>query len=359
MSDPEFFPAPTPIPLAEIVVFCNAWTPEGANVAVAIDGIGPLDRAGPGDITFFDNRRYATALSATRASACFCVESDVGLVPTNVTAVVTSHPHRAFALVAARLFPSAASLQGISGGEGVSPFAQVDATAHIEDGARIEPGAVVGPGAEIGRGTLVCPGAVVGPHVRIGRDCAIGAGATVTHALIGNRVIIHPGARIGQDGFGFVPGSRGHMKIVQIGRVAIQDDVEIGANTTIDRGSNRDTIVGEGTKIDNLVQIGHNVVIGRHCLIAGQVGISGSVTIGDFVMLGGNAGIRDNVTIGAGARVLGPVYIGDRVQIGANSVVVKDIPAGAVATGVPAKIRFPDKGEDPYELMFKDPALWI
>ena len=176
---------------------------------------------------------------------------------------------------------------------------------------------MIGAGAEIGRGSLIGPGTVIGPGVRIGRDVAIG-GKRHRHPCPdrqpGGASI--PGARLGQDGFGFVPGAAGHMKIAQVGRVIIQDDVEIGANTTIDRGSNRDTIVGEGTKIDNQVQIGHNVVIGRHCLIAGQVGISGSVTIGDFVMLGGHAGIRDNVFIGTGARVA------------AAAGVHTDIPAG-------------------------------
>jgi UDP-3-O-[3-hydroxymyristoyl] glucosamine N-acyltransferase len=143
--------------------------------------------------------------------------------------------------------------------------------------------------------------------------------------LVGDRVIIHPGACIGQDGFGFVPGESGHRKIVQVGRVILQDDVEIGANTTIDRGSNRDTVIGEGTKIDNLVQIGHNVVIGRNCLIAGQVGISGSVTIGDSAVLGGKVGVRDNVKIGRGA------------MLAAGSAPATDVPDGARWGGVPAR----------------------
>ena len=161
--------------------------------------------------------------------------------------------------------------------------------------------------------------------MRIGRDCAIGAGASITHALIGDRVIIHPGCRIGQDGFGYVMGARATCKVPQIGRVIIQDDVEIGANTTIDRGGIRDTVIGEGTKIDNLVQIGHNVSIGRHCVIVAQTGISGSVTIGDYVMLGGQVGIADHLTIGAGA------------QIGGASGVINDVPAGARWGGLPAK----------------------
>ena len=175
------------------------------------------------------------------------------------------------------------------------------ASARIEAGVTIDPLAVIGPGAEIGAGTLIAAGAVIGPGVAIGRDCAIGAGATVLCALIGDRVIIHPGARIGQDGFGYLPSPKGHQKIPQTRRVIIQDDVEIGANTTIDRGGTRDTVIGEGTKIDNLVQIGHNVSIGRHCVIVSQTGISGSVEVGDFVMLGGQVGIGDHLTIGSGA----------------------------------------------------------
>jgi UDP-3-O-[3-hydroxymyristoyl] glucosamine N-acyltransferase len=165
---------------------------------------------------------------------------------------------------------------------------------------------------------------VVGPEVRVGRDTTIGASAVITHALIGNRVIVHPGACIGQDGFGYIPGADGHRKVPQLGRVIIQDDVEIGANTTVDRGSNRDTIVGEGTKIDNQCHIGHNTVIGRHCLIAGKTGISGTVTVGDFVFLGGGVGLKDNITVGAGAKV------------GAGSAVLTSIPPGETWTGYPA-----------------------
>jgi UDP-3-O-[3-hydroxymyristoyl] glucosamine N-acyltransferase len=166
---------------------------------------------------------------------------------------------------------------------------------------------------------------VVGPDVRIGRDGKIGAGATVTHALIGDRVIIHPGCRIGQDGFGYQMNAGRHGKIPQVGRVIIQDDVEIGAGSTIDRGAMGDTVIGEGTKIDNLVQIGHNVSIGRHCIIVAQTGISGSVTLEDWVMLGGQVGIADHLTIGEGA------------QIGASSGLMHDVPAGAKWVGTPAK----------------------
>ncbi len=169
----------------------------------------------------------------------------------------------------------------------------------------IEPGAVVGAEACVGRGSRIAAGAVIGYRVMIGRGSYVGAGATVTHALIGDRVTIHAGVRIGQDGFGFAMGREGHLKVPQIGRVVIQDDVEIGANSCIDRGALKDTIIGEGTKIDNLVQIGHNVVIGRHCVIVAHVGISGSTELGDYVVMGGQSGTVGHIKIGTGAQVAG------------------------------------------------------
>ena len=189
----------------------------------------------------------------------------------------------------------------------------------------VDPGAVIGPRAEIGSGTVIGPCAVIGPGVRIGRRCSIGANSSIMHALIGDRVIIHPGCRIGQDGFGYVLGPVGHTKVPQIGRVIVQDDVEIGAQTAIDRGSVRDTVIGEGTKIDNLVQIGHNCWIGRHCVLAGATGIAGSATFGDFVVLAAGAGVGDHLTIGEGA------------QIAARSTVYQDMPAGARWAGIRAK----------------------
>jgi UDP-3-O-[3-hydroxymyristoyl] glucosamine N-acyltransferase len=189
----------------------------------------------------------------------------------------------------------------------------------------IDPGAVIGPRAEVGTGTVIGAGVVVGPKVHIGRDCAIGPNVSIMHALIGDRVIVHPGCRIGQDGFGYLMGAAGHVKIPQIGRVIIQDGVEIGANTTIDRGAMSDTVIGEGTKIDNLVQIAHNVQIGRHCVLASQTGISGSAVLEDHVMTGGQVGIADHLTIGAGAA------------LGAKAGVMHDVPAGARWVGAPAK----------------------
>jgi UDP-3-O-[3-hydroxymyristoyl] glucosamine N-acyltransferase len=201
----------------------------------------------------------------------------------------------------------------------------IDPSAALEEGAIVEPGAVIGPEARIGRGTTIAAGTVIGFRVHVGRDCYIGPNASVTHALLGNQVTIHAGVAIGQDGFGFAMSKNGHLKVPQIGRVIVQDGVEIGANTTIDRGALRDTVIGEGTKIDNLVQIGHNVVIGRHCVIVAQTGISGSAELGDFVVLGGQVGVVGHVKIGAGA------------QIAASSNVRGDVPPGVRWGGTPAK----------------------
>jgi UDP-3-O-[3-hydroxymyristoyl] glucosamine N-acyltransferase len=223
------------------------------------------------------------------------------------------------------LFANLLRPTSLFGTAGRAASAQIDPTARLEAGVIVDPLAVIGARAEIGTGTLIGPGAVIGPDVRIGRECAVGAHASILHALLGDRVIIHPGVRIGQDGFGFLPSPRGHQKIPQTRRAIIQDDVEIGANSTIDRGATRDTVIGEGTKIDNLVQIGHNVSIGRHCLIVSQVGISGSVTVGDFAVLAGQVGVADHVTIGEGA------------VLGARAGVMSNVPAGARWGGFPAE----------------------
>lgn len=324
MTEPDFLKKPTPITLEQVAVLTGAVVADPAERDRVIHGVAPLDRAGPDDITYFETRRLTDSLTATKAGACFIGERDVLLAPRSTVVLVTASPDRAFAILTSHFYPAALKPRPASGETGVSPAAHVSPDAKLEDGVIAEPGAVIAAGAEIGAGSLIGAGAVIGPGVRIGRDSSIGSGATVSHAFIGNRVILHPGARIGQDGFGYIPGSTGHLKVPQIGRVIIQDDVEIGANTTIDRGSNRDTVIGEGTKIDNLVQIGHNVAIGRHCLIAGQAGVSGSVTIGDFVMIGGGAGVRDHVAIGGGARITG------------MAAVHTDIPSGETWGGYPA-----------------------
>jgi UDP-3-O-[3-hydroxymyristoyl] glucosamine N-acyltransferase len=322
---PDFFPTKRELTIGEIVALTGAAPHPGVPLDRRIGNVAPLDAARASDISFLDNPKYLGELAVTRAGVCLLAPRFERAAPDRLPVLVTAEPYRAFVAVARALFPDALRPSSLFDASGRAASAHVHASARLETGVTVDPLAVIGPGAEIGTGTLIAAGAVIGPRVMIGRDCAIGAGVTVVHALIGDRVIIHPGARIGQDGFGFLPSARGHQKIPQMRRVIIQDDVEIGANVTIDRGSTRDTVIGEGTKIDNLVQIAHNVTIGRHCLIAGQVGISGSARLGDFVMLGGKVGIADHVTIGAGA------------SLGAQSGVMADVPAGARYIGSPAQ----------------------
>jgi len=322
---PDVLPNTHALTIAEIVALTHAEPCPGVSLDAQISDIAPLDSARASDISFLDDPKYIGQLATTRAGVCLLLPRFAKDAPPGLALLVTPEPYRAFVTVARALFPEALRPSSLFGTRGRASQAHIHPTARLEAGVTVDPLAVIGPDAEIGAGTLIAAGAVIGSFVAIGRDCVVGSGATVTHALIGDRVIIHPGARIGQDGFGYLPSSGGHVKIPQNRRVIIQDDVEIGANTTIDRGSTRDTVVGEGTKIDNLVQIAHNVSIGRHCLIAGQVGISGSAKVGDFVMLGGKVGIADHVTIGSGA------------QLGAQSGVMHDVPPGARWLGSPAQ----------------------
>ena len=323
MSEPVFQRRARGLTLAEIAALTGATAPAPL-LTRRIADVAPLDLAAPSDLTFFDNKHYATAAGATHAGACFTTAALAKHLPAHVPVLVTPMPYRAFIMVVRELFPCALRPSSLAEA-GTVAGAHVHPTARLENDVTIEPGAVIGPRAEIGGGSVIGATAVIGSEVRIGRNCSIGAGSVITDALIGDRVIIHPGCKIGQDGFGFVMGGQGHLKVPQIGRVIIQDDVEIGAGTTIDRGAIRDTMIGEGTKIDNLVQVGHNVSIGRCCVVAAQSGISGSSTLGDFVALGGSVGVSDHATIGEGA------------QLAAASNVHTNVPPGARWGGTPAK----------------------
>jgi len=325
MTEPLLFRSAHDLTIGEIVTLTGAETRAGASLDRVVRNVATLDRAGPGDLVFFDNAAYRDRLRLTQAEACLVGPRFADDVPGTVAVLRVRHPYRAFVKVAGALFPDTLRPSSLFETKDIATAATVHPTARLESGVIIEPGAVVGPRAEVGAGTSIGPTAVVGPEVRIGRDGMIGAGATVTNALIGDRVFIHPGCRIGQDGFGYQMDAGRHHKIPQVGRVIIQDDVEVGAGSTIDRGAIGDTVIGEGTKIDNLVQIGHNVTIGRHCIIVAQTGISGSVTLEDWVMLGGQVGIADHVTVGEGA------------QIGASSGLMNDVPPGGKWFGTPAQ----------------------
>ncbi|NDW04230.1 UDP-3-O-(3-hydroxymyristoyl)glucosamine N-acyltransferase [Jiella pacifica] len=325
MPDTSFFSRGAGLTVGEIAALTGVELGARTDPGIRLTGIGALDRAGRDDLSFFDNPRYATQLAETRAGCVIVGSKHLALVPEGLPHLVAANVSVAFAAVGRELYPAARAPAAVLPSVGISPRAEVDPTAEIEEGVTIEAFAVVGPGVRIGRGTIVSPGAVVASGCAIGRDCRIGAQVVLSNALLGNRVILHPGVKIGQDGFGYVPGRTGLDKVVQIGRVIIQDDVEVGANATIDRGAIRDTAIGEGTKIDNQAQIGHNVAVGRHSVIVAQVGISGSTSVGDGVMIGGQVGVTGHVSIGDGA------------QIAALSGVATDVPKGARWGGIPAR----------------------
>jgi UDP-3-O-[3-hydroxymyristoyl] glucosamine N-acyltransferase len=326
MDQNEFYPAHDGVSLRELAAHLGAELLDESAGNRVIRSVAPVARAGEGQVCYILSRKSRQELETCQASAIICHPGLASIVPAHVAVLATKSPHSAFAMAGALLYPKAMRpVLTTSAGEGISPAAFVDPTAYLEEGVTVEPMAVVGARAHIGAGTRIGPGAIIGPDVQIGRDCDIAGGASILTALIGNRVIIHNGARIGKDGFGFAPGPRGMLKIVQIGRVIIQDNVEIGANTTVDRGAMDDTVIGEGTKIDNQVQIAHNVQIGRHCGIASGVGIAGSTKIGNGVLIGGASGINGHISIGDGA------------QIGAMSGVVASVPPGVIYGGVPAR----------------------
>ncbi len=321
MEHPGFFDRAGPFTLAEIAKAAGAQLPAGNDGTLQLSDLRPVTDAGPLHLTFVDNRKYLVHLPNCRAGACLVAPAFVSRLPAHIVPLVTPVAYRGFALAMQLFYADALRPKAARAGGS----AAVDPTARIEAGVEIEPGAIIGPEAEIGRGTRVAAGAVVGYRCTVGRDSYIGPGASVTHALLGNRVVIHAGARIGQDGFGFAMGARGHLKVPQIGRVIIQDDVEIGANTCIDRGALKDTVIGEGSKIDNLVQIGHNAVLGRHCVIVGQTGIAGSATLEDFVVMGGQSGVVGHTRIGQGAQIAGGSHVKD------------DAPPGSRLIGTPAR----------------------
>lgn len=318
MADPRFFAQAGPFTLAALADIAQATARSEGDSGRLFSDVGTLEEAGPSHVTFLDNRRYLSAFSTTKAGACLVHPDHAARAPAGLALLLTTEPYRAYARVAAAFHPDPLPASGIHA------RAIVDPSANLGEGVVVDAGAVIGARAEIGARVWIGPNVVVGEAVAIGEDSRIGAGASVTHAIIGKRVRIYAGARIGQDGFGFAMGAGGHLKVPQLGRVLIGDDVEIGANTTIDRGSASDTVVGSGTLIDNLVQIGHNVRIGRGCVIVALAGISGSTRFDDFVVVGGQAGFAGHLRIGTGVRV------------SAQAGVHRDVPAGTEVAGTPA-----------------------
>ncbi len=317
MSESRFFRRSGPFTLGHIADLV-AGKIDPATADRRIVDIAPLDTASGDDLSFLDNRKYIAAFEESKAGACLVSQALAERAPAGMQVVVCEQPYLAFAL-AARLFYPATPPQ-----PWISDDARVADTAELGPDCRVEPFAVIGAGVRLGARCHVGVGAVLHDNIEVGDDCRIGAGVTLTCCQIGDRVAIDPGAHIGTQGFGFAVGPAGAVRIPHTGRVVIEDDVEIGANTTVDRGTTGDTFIGRGTMIDNQVQIAHNVRIGRDCILAGQVGMAGSSQTGDHVMLGGKTGVANHVKVGDGAR------------IGALSGAADDLPGGGTYLGSPA-----------------------
>jgi UDP-3-O-[3-hydroxymyristoyl] glucosamine N-acyltransferase len=318
MVDRRFFANSGPFLSAQIAKATGTVLRAAKQVDMSFTDVAPLDRASATDISFFDNSKYADQFSKSSAGACFVREKYAHLAPAEMALFITEDPYRCYALTAQLFYPASRAP------EGIHPSAVIDPSAVIGEGTSIASGVMIGRDCTIGNRCSIGPNTVIGDGVTIADDTSIGGLCSITHALVGQRVIIHRGVHIGQDGFGFALGREGHVKVPQLGRVIIGDDVEIGSGTTIDRGTGPDTVIGDGAKIDNLVQIGHNVHIGKRAVIVAQVGISGSTRIGDGCVIGGQTGIAGHLKIGAGAK------------IAAKSGVMHDLPAGGSYGGAPA-----------------------
>jgi UDP-3-O-[3-hydroxymyristoyl] glucosamine N-acyltransferase len=317
MIDSRFFDKLGPLDLAELADRTGARLSDPAMAGRTIDLVAPLARAGANAISFLVDPRRVAELKATGAGACFVPPALAEAAPEGCVALVADRPHLAWV-------QAANALHAIREDD-YAANALIHPTARLEAGVVIAPGAVIGANVAIGSGTRIGACSVIGQGVAIGRECHIGPNVTIGFALIGDRVRIHAGARLGEPGFGATAGPTGPVEVPQLGRLIIQNGVSIGPNCCIDRGGWEDTVIGENTKLDNLVHIAHNVRIGRNCLIAGQVGIAGSSVIGDGVTFGGQAGVGDHLAVGDGASV------------GAQGGVLKDVPAGEVWSGTPAR----------------------
>ena len=318
MADPRFFARVGPFSLESVAELSGARLRDPAHAERLVADVAPLESAGPEDLTFLDNSKYLEAFSRSRAGAAFVEERLSKRAPSGMALLITGEPYKAFARAAQAFYPPKPVQPRRAASAIIDPSAVVPADCDIREYVVIEAEVRLGARCRIGPNTVIAEG------VEVGEDCQVGANVTLSHCRIGARVVLHPGVRVGQPGFGFAPDPNRPIKIPQLGRVIIGDDVDIGANTTIDRGSGHDTVIGPGTMIDNLVQIGHNVVLGRGCILAGQVGISGSTKLGDFVMAGGQAGLAGHLTIGTGAR------------IAAKAGLMRDVEPGATVAGAPA-----------------------
>lgn len=317
--DSRFFPPQARFSAEELSSLCGAELAREGSRATHFQNVADLQTADAADVSFLDNKQYTEHLRTTGAGCCVIRPANIDLAPEDASILTSDNPYLAYARIAAAFHPDWDATYCPQSEE-----EHIHSTARIGEGTVIGAGAIVGPNAEIGSNCRVAAHAHIGNGVRIGNNCRIGPNASIRFSIVGDDVAIYAGARIGEPGFGFAVSETGPVSVPQVGRVVIGDAVEIGANSTIDRGAVPDTVIGAGTRIDNLVQIGHNVEIGRMCIIVAQVGIAGSTKVGDGVQIGGQAGISGHLVIGDGAR------------IAACSGVMRNVDAGETIAGAPA-----------------------
>jgi UDP-3-O-[3-hydroxymyristoyl] glucosamine N-acyltransferase len=320
MVDHRFHRQAGPFTLGDLAAGLGAVLANPADAQRQIKDVAPLSTAGAGEISFLDNPKYLQDFLKTKAEACIIHPKMQEKAPTGVALLLDEEPYRAYAMIAARLYPQHSTPMAT----GVHPTAIIHATAVLGHDVSVGPYAVIGAHAVIGDHTVIDAHSIIGEAVQIGMHSYIGAQTVISHSLVGSHVIIYPGAKIGQAGFGFYMHEQGYVTVPQLGRVILEDGVEVGANTTIDRGALGDTIVGRGTRIDNLVQLGHNVETGRGCVLVAQVGIAGSTKLGNYVIAAGQVGISGHLTIG------------NQVKIAAQSGVLKNISDRETVAGCPA-----------------------
>tara|TARA_A100001037_G_scaffold294867_1_gene313209 strand:+ start:530 stop:1564 length:1035 start_codon:yes stop_codon:yes gene_type:complete len=308
-----------PFSLNEICHEVGAVLSDSRKGSELIKGVASLQTATREEVSFLENRKYYKYFCNTRANAVIVHRKVPRAAPKGVTLLFSDNPQKAFALVSRMFHPLEEPLN-----PGVDAGAWLHQDCLIGKGSEIQNGAKIYERVQIGKNCLIGANTIIGKDVIIGDDCYIKSNVTVSHCHMGNGVSVFPGARIGQPGFGFAMEASGHTQVPQIGKVVIGNNVRIGANTTIDRGALRDTIIGDGCMIDNLVQIGHNVQLGSNCVLAGQAGVAGSTILGDFVVVGGQTAIAGHINLGNGVTIAG------------KSGVTRDLKGPGIFGGIPA-----------------------